>query len=201
MTFDIACPCGSVVPVTAGMAGSTTTCECGLVLAVPRLSQLRSRPMAEAVPIELNPAPADGPRPPRPEPVDVVIPPTPVRLSRPETDSVEALAMLAGGAVWVQEIWQVHCIPLLGLEIGTPGGAAVTLGSLTLTFDTPGRLRQWCAAIETHRAEPVPIAGHVAEGVALVRNPPDAAFEDLGRVEAAGPTWRTAVRAMQLRAA
>lgn len=41
MTFQLNCKCTREIPVSAGQAGTTITCECGRTLAVPSLGKLR----------------------------------------------------------------------------------------------------------------------------------------------------------------
>src|SRR5436190_453372 len=41
--FGVDCGCGAVIPVNASQAGATVGRRCGRVVAVPRLSQLRTR--------------------------------------------------------------------------------------------------------------------------------------------------------------
>jgi hypothetical protein len=43
MSFNIDCPCGRTIEVTAAHAGSDIRCVCGNVQAVPALSELRQR--------------------------------------------------------------------------------------------------------------------------------------------------------------
>ena len=41
--FRLPCDCGATLSVTAGMAGSSSSCECGRTVPVPSLSELKSR--------------------------------------------------------------------------------------------------------------------------------------------------------------
>ena len=41
MGFEVICGCGTVLPVTEGMAGSAITCRCGKWVNVPLLSEVR----------------------------------------------------------------------------------------------------------------------------------------------------------------
>jgi hypothetical protein len=48
MEYHVACSCGNVLPVSEGMAGSSTACRCGRTVPVPSLGELRGEAITPA---------------------------------------------------------------------------------------------------------------------------------------------------------
>ena len=118
MGYEFTCLCGNVLAASEEMAGSSIPCTCGRTLLVPSESAARER-FAETVPVPPPEVKFQVEMPALPTLSTEIIPPTQVTLRTERGPrrgrSMEVMAALTTEAVWIQDTWQLRCLPLQSL--------------------------------------------------------------------------------------
>ena len=201
MEYEINCPCGKVIPVSEGMAGTWANCECGKTILVPSWFEIRAAEITGEPVLVIPDLQSLEKSAPARQPATVIINPTAATVTTdrgPRSEScrrAQVMAALTADAVWIQDTWRVQSLSLQGLEIEKRGIAVElsrTSGSdgksekLTLAFATAAEGQRWYDKIQGCQAklnsDAPPDTSYVPEGVALVRNAADAPHVPLGRV-------------------
>ncbi len=210
MDREVTCPCGLVVQVPDGTPGLSVTCACGQTVCLPEPA-VPSDPVLDPIPVHLPSFLSAANRPPELPPVNELVPPALVSVRGPWSGgAVQAMAALSAEALWLQETWRLHSVPIrdvAGMEVQS-GGSELTLslsaGKISLTFATSKVGQQWHAAIEEARNQPPPKTPpegrHLPKGVVLVQEAPEVPQVVVGRVEWSEATSWAADRGMQLAA-
>lgn len=204
--FRFRCTCGRTLSADGSRSGTSISCECGQVVAVPSLSRLRAETVER---VELVQDAAD-PLKPAPE---KIIGPSPAELrwgrdGRPDK-RVPVACALTSEALWIQDVWKLQSVPLQDIVRRPEADGrdlALDLGAerMTLTFAVPDTAETWRDRVweyhENPSADAAPADRRRPVGVSLLRQAPGAAFETAGDIEFAGPNQRDAERGLQLSA-